>query len=63
MNRHIAMKQILQVVAEATREAIQAISVARAGRTQNVGFRLGRPMNKHPTFSREAEDKYNGLKN
>ena len=54
---------IVQAVAEATRAPIQAMAVARAERTQNVGPRLGRAMMKHPTFNWEAEDKYNELKN
>ena len=54
---------IVQVVAEATRAAIQTMAMARAERTQNGGPRLDRPIMKQLTFNREAEDKYNELKN
>ena len=42
---------ITQAVAEVTRAAIQAMTVAGAERTQNVGLRLGRPVMKQPTFN------------
>ena len=54
-----ANKAIAQAVAAVTRAARQAMTVARAERTQNAGPRLGRPTMKQPTFNREAEDKYN----
>ena len=54
---------IAQIMAVATRVAIQAIALTRPERTQNVGPRLGGPMMKEPTFNWEAEDKYNELKN
>ena len=52
---------IMQAVAEATRAAIQAM--VRAERIQDTGSRLGRLIMKQPTFTWEAEDKYNKLKN
>ena len=51
----------MKAVAEETKAAIQAM--AGAVRTQNVGPRLHRSMRKQPTFTWEAEDKYNELKN
>ena len=48
---------IVHAEAEATRAAIQAMAVAIAERTQNVGLRLGAPMMKQPTFNWKAEDK------
>ena len=42
---------------------MQAMAVARAERTLNVGPRLGGSTMKQPTFNWEAEDKYNKLKN
>ena len=58
-----AKDAIAQVVAEAARAAIQALAVAGAERTQNVGPRLGRFTMKQPIFNWEAEDRYNELKN
>ena len=52
----------MQAVGEATRAAIQAMAVARAERTQNVGPRVGRSMMKQPTFNWEVKDNYNELK-
>ena len=46
-----------------TRAVIQAIAVARAEGTQNVGPRLGRHMMKQLTFNWEAEDEYSELMN
>ena len=43
-----ANEVIAQVVAEATRAAIQAMTAARAERVQNAGPRLGRPIMKQP---------------
>ena len=39
---------IVQALAEATRAAIQVMTVARAERTQNVGPRLGESIMKNP---------------
>ena len=58
-----ANEEIAKVVAEAARPAIQAMAVARAEITQNVGPRLGWPTMKQLTFNWEAENKYNKLKN
>ena len=49
---------IVQAVAEATRVATQAMAVARAEGTQNVGPKLGRPMMKQLTFNMSSTDKY-----
>ena len=56
----------MQAVAEATRAAIQATTVAGTERRQNgqnVGPRQSRPIKKQPTFNWEVEDKNNELKN
>ena len=49
-------------MAEAKRLAMQAMAVAGAEITPNVGPRLGGPIMKQPTFNLGAEDKYNELK-
>ena len=51
----------VQVVAEATRVAIQA--TARAQKPQNTGPKLGRPIIKQPTFDWRSIDKYAELMN
>ena len=53
---------IVQAMAEAIRAAIQAMAVAGAERTQNVGPRPGGPMTKQSTFNWEADNKYKELK-
>ena len=54
---------IAQAIAEATRAAIQPMTVAGAEGTQNVGSRLDGPVMKQPILNWETEDKYNDLKN
>ena len=54
---------VAHVVGEAARLTKQAMAVARAERTQNIGPRLGGPTMKQPTFNWEVEDKFNELKN
>ena len=54
---------IMLAVAETTRLTIQAMAVARAGRTQNVGSKVGGPIMKQLTFDLSSSDKYAELKN
>ena len=49
---------IAQAVAEATRVKIQAMAVARAQSTQNVGPKLGRHSRKQLAFNWSFTDKY-----
>ena len=59
----IASKVIAKAVAEATRAAIQAMTVATVERPQSMaGPKIGRPVMKQPTFNWEADDKYSKLK-
>ena len=54
---------MVQAVAEATRSVIQAMAVAGANRTQNVGPKLGRPIMKQLSFNWCSPDKYAEMKN
>ena len=48
---------------EVARVTLQTMAAARAGRTQNVGPRLGGFIMTQPTLNWEAEDTCNELKN
>ena len=54
---------IAQAVAEASRLAIQTMSVAGTARTENAGPRMNRPIMKQPTFNWSSKEMYAGLRN
>ena len=58
-----ANEAIARAVAEATRVAIQTMAAAPTERPQNVGPKIGRPVNEATQFQLEAHNKYNELKN
>ena len=59
-----ANKAIVEVVAEVTRVAIQAMAAATAERLQSVvGPKIGRPAMKQWSLNWEADNKYSELKN
>ena len=58
----IASDVIVKAVVETTRAEIQAIAAATAERPWSmVGFKIGRPAMKQPSFNWEADDKYSKL--
>ena len=54
---------IAQAVAKAARVTIQAMTVAEAERSQNVGPKLSGPIMKQLTFNWYSTDKYAELRN
>ena len=54
---------IVQVIAEATRAAIQTMATAVMARQENPGTKMSGPILKQPTFNWKAEDKHEELQN
>ena len=59
----IVNETVAKAVVEASRVAIQAMTVTAAETSQSTaGPKIGRPAKKQPAFNWEADDKYNKLK-